>query len=255
MHLTKAFKSKSGKEISLIIFESSKQPRITIIESHGGFTSNAEKNAEENKTVIDFCLNNNVNYVAINFSNNGTQKEQPINELSFRDRIKDLETTIDYVMAEYKSSIILYGSSLGGHITLNASTYSSNIKGIVLNCPAIKAFECIRDLMDKNEFYNWDTKGTALVFDVPFPYSFYQDLIEHNAMKIIPKLKVPVLIFHGTTDTTVPIEQSREAKSLNKNIELIEVESGGHRFDMGEGVWEGKVEHFILETLSNANRV
>lgn len=255
MSFRKEILSKSNKEISLIIFESSKNPKLTIISSHGGLNKIdgdfAETTAKENIQLIEYCLNNNINYIAINFSNNGSQTNQPLNEILFSDRILDLETTIDFVKEEYGGSILLLGSSLGGHIVINASDYSSQIKGIILSCPAIKTFEVIRDTMDKNEFENWKTKNEAEVFGTKLKYSFYEDLLSHNDMSKIQKLTIPVLIYHGTVDNIVPITQSREAKALNSHIELIEVEGGDHRFGkmLQPGEWEEKVEQFINKIL------
>lgn len=255
MSFRKELLSKSNKEISLIIFESSKNPKLTIISSHGGLNKIdgdfAETTAKESALLIEYCLSNNINYIAINFSNNGSQKDQPLNEILFSDRILDLETAIDFVQEEYKCPIILSGSSLGGYIVINASDYSSKVIGILLSCPAIKAFEVIRDMMDKNEFENWKTKNEADVFGTKLKYSFYEDLLSHNAISKIPKLTIPVLIYHGTADKIVPINQSREAKALNTNVELVEVEGGEHRFGkmLKPGEWEAKAEQFINQVL------
>jgi len=250
MKLRKDIQSKSNKTISLLIFESSKNPKATIIYSHGGFTNNAEKDIGATGTLKDYCLQNNINFIAIDFSNNGTQKDQPLEELIFSNRIKDLESTIDFVTSEYHSPIVLFGSSLGGHITLNAADYSPQIKAIVLNCPAIKAYESIRDLMDKTEFDNWQKTNKAFVFEGVFGYNFYEDLLEHDASKKIPNLHIPILIFHGTEDKITPIKNSREAREKNKKIELVEIEGGGHRFNMKPGVWETKVEEFINKHIN-----
>jgi alpha-beta hydrolase superfamily lysophospholipase len=255
MSFRKELLSKSNKKISIIIFESSKNPKLTIISSHGGLNKVggdfAETTAKESAQLIEHCLSNNINYIAINFSNNGSQKDQSLNEVLFSDRILDLETAIDFVQEEYKCPIILSGSSLGGHIVINASDYSSQIKGIILSCPAIKAFEVIKDTMDKNEFENWKIKDEAEVFGTKLKHSFYEDLLSHNAMSKIPKLTIPVLIYHGTVDNIVPINQSREAKTLNSHIELIEVDGGSHRFGkmLQAGEWEEKVEQFINKIL------
>ena len=251
MKYKKDFLSKSKKPISLLIHENSKNPVLTIIESHGGIAYSAHEIAKENERLIEFCSPANINYIAIDFTNNGTRKDQPVNELIFSNRIKDLETAIDFVLAEYKSPILLYGSSLGGHITLNAATYSSEIKGIILNCPALKAFENIRDGMDKDQFDSWKTKGTALVGQDSLPYAFYEDLASHVAMDIVRSLKMPILIFQGTADKITPVKNARQAKELNSNIELVEVEGGGHRF--GDKIlpdeYSKKVQQFIKSVV------
>lgn len=245
-------KSKSGKPIELLLIESITNPLLTIIDSPGGFIETKEKAAQDNSILIEFCQKNKINYVSIDFSNNGKCKDRPVNELRFSHRIKDLETAIDYVSTKYKSPIILLGSSLGGFITLNTVSFSSKIKGVILNCAAVKAHICIETGMPPEEFKNWKQKGVAIVWGVPFTYDFYEDLVNLNAMKVIPTINKPILWFHGTNDMTVPISQAHEAKYHNHNIELIEVQGGGHRFGdkMKPGEWEKKVEEFIFRLLN-----
>lgn len=251
MKFSEELNSKSGKKISILIFESSQKPKLTLIESHGGFTGSKEKVAEDNKNLIGFASKNNINYISIDLSNNGTQKGQPINELRYSNRVKDVETVIDYVLKKYNRPIILIGSSLGGLITFNSAIYSSNIKGIILNCAAVKAHICVEQTIDQNEFKNWKAKGEANVWGVPMKYDFYEDLVNLNAIEVIPKLKMSILWFHGSDDMIVPISQAYEAKSKNTNIELVLVSGGGHRFGdkMHPGEWENKVENFILKLI------
>lgn len=249
MEFKKSLISKSGKAISLLVIETSKFPILTVIETHGGTVNSKEKTAAASSELIQYCQKNNINYLAIDLSNNGSQKDQPLDQLRFSHRFKDLESAIDFVIKTYNSSIVLLGSSLGGFVTLNNALYSPFIKGIILNCPAIKAHECVRDTMDKQEFDNWKDVGTTNVWGVPMTYDFYADLVANNAMKTIPEIKIPLLIFHGTEDKTVPIAQVREAKSINPSIELIEVKGGGHRFGdkMKKEEWENIVENFIAK--------
>jgi pimeloyl-ACP methyl ester carboxylesterase len=251
MQYSEDFISKSGKRISILVFENSLKPKLTLIESHGGYFGSKEKVADDNKQLIEFASKNNINYVSIDLSNNGTQKDQPINELRYSDRVKDVESVIDYVANKYKSSIILIGSSLGGLIILNSSIYSPNIKGVILNCAVVKAHICVEQTIDQNEFKNWKEKGVANVWGVPMKYDFYTDLVNLNAIKMIPNLTMPILWFHGSDDMTVPVSQAYEAKSLNPSIELVLISGGDHRFGdkMQPGEWERKVEDFILKLV------
>lgn len=251
MQYSEDFISKSGKKISILVFETSPLPKLTLLESHGGYLGSKEKVAEDNKQLIEFASKNNINYVSIDLCNNGTQKDQPVNELRYSNRVKDVETVIDYVIHKYKSPIVLVGSSLGGLVTLNSAIYSPNIKGVILNCAAVKAHICVEQTMDQNEFRNWKEKGIANVWGVPMKYDFYEDLVELNAIKVIPDLIMPILWFHGSDDMTVPISQAYEAKSKNPHIDLVLVSGGDHRFGdkMQPGEWEKKVEDFILKLV------
>ena len=197
---------------------------------------------------MDFCEKSNINYIAVDLSNDKNSVNQPINEIRYSHRVLDVESTIDFVEKEYDSPIIILGSSMGGFVSLNSVNYSPMVKKLILNCPAVKMHECIEINNDKTEFANWKQKGIANIFNVPMTYDFYEDALNLNALKIIPKINIPILWFHGTDDEVVPISQAREAKFLNPNINLVEVVGGRHRFGdkMKPGEWKTTVEDFIL---------
>ncbi|NTU73787.1 alpha/beta fold hydrolase [Candidatus Roizmanbacteria bacterium] len=251
MQYSADIKSKSGKQISILVFQASEKPKLTLIESHGGFQGSKEKVAENNKQLIDFALQNNINYISIDLSNNGTQKDQPFNEIRYSNRVKDVETVIDFVKEKFNSPVVLIGSSLGGLITLNAAAYTDIVSGLILNCPALKAHLSVEYTMDSEEFKNWKKGGVAIWSGVPFTYDFYTDIKSLDGSKILKSLAIPILWFHGTDDAVVPIVQAHEAKAIKPDIELIEVSGGGHRFGdkMKPGEWEEKVEGFIKELL------
>ncbi len=256
MKFTENLASKSRKGISILVEEVSPSPRAVLIETHGGFKAKKEQVAVDNNLLVEFLKKEKINYVVIDLSNNGTQQNQPFDELRFGDRIKDVQSVIDYVMKKYNCDIILLGSSLGGMITLNAGVYSPSIKGIVLNCAALKAHECIGRSMASSEFADWKKNNLASVWGVWMKYDFYQDLVNNDASKVVGKIAEPILWFHGTEDEVVPIEQAREALKLNSAIRLVEIPGGKHRFGdkMKPGEWEQKVEEFIVESISNNAR-
>lgn len=244
--------SKSGKTISILIEESSSDPKLTIIDSPGGFIETKEKAARDNKSLIDICRKNDWNYISIDFSNNNARKDQPVNELRFSHRVRDLETVIDFVIEEYSSPIVLMGSSLGGIITLNSANYSEHIKAVVLNCAAVKAHICVKNGIPTQEFRNWKERDVAFVWGVPFSYDFYEDLAGLDATRVLSKIERPILWFHGTQDKVVPISQANESKLTNPYIELVEVKGGGHRFGdkMKKGEWENKVVSFLKSNVT-----
>src|SRR3989338_2990996 len=101
--------------------------------------------------------------------------------------------------------------------------------------------------MSPEDFDSWKEKNVAVVWGVPFAFDFYEDLVNLDAIKIIPRINKPIIWFHGTDDMVVPISQAFEAKKLNHKINLIKVQGGGHRFGdkMKPGQWEQMGEDFI----------
>lgn len=240
--------SESGKNISLLIFEHSNEPKYTFIDVHGSFIYSKEKTARDNEDLVKYAKEKKNNYIAIDLSNNGTQKDQPLSELNFVDRIKDVETTIDFALNRYNSSIILIGSSMGGFIALNAQmNYKKYIHRIILNCSAVKLHKHIEAGIPRYQVRNWKKFGFAQVWGVPFPYSWFEEIKELDPTDILTDIQIPVLWFHGTKDKTVPINYAQKAAHTNSNICLYEVKNAGHRFGevMKKGEWISAIRDFL----------
>ena len=243
--------SKTGIPIQLTAIEVSSSPILTIVSTPGGFTETAIQDILNNSELVKYCETKNINYVSIDLSHNGV-KDQDFDLIRYGDRVLDLQTVIDYCVATYSSKILLVGSSMGGFITLNNATYSQNVIGILLNCASVDLIESIRNTNDVEQFNHWKERKSAIIWDVPMKYDFYEDILKHNVLSVLPKIYVPVLWFHGTDDLIVPITQARNAADMNPLIELIEIERGGHRFgkNMKPGEWEVKVENFVEKLVS-----
>jgi len=63
----------------------------------------------------------------------------------------------------------------------------------------------------------------------------------------LKEIEIPVLIIHGTEDTTIPIENSRELKKYFKNCKLVEIPDTDHAY-RGK---EKEVAKLIAEWLNS----
>ncbi len=85
---------------------------------------------------------------------------------------------------------------------------------------------------------------TALRFDVNWESIDY--ITRSN------RLAVPVLVFHGTADTTVPIESSRRfAAAAPSLVTLVEVGGAGHRepWNADPDTYSFQAASFVAEAL------
>ena len=109
-------------------------------------------------------------------------------------------------------NIFIYGHSLGGAVAINLAVAHPEAGGLIVEA----AFTSIPDMGRRNTLYRL----------LPI------DLITHqrfDSINKINRLKMPVLILHGTEDRVVPFEMSRrlyEKAPAPKRLKLIL--GGGH---------------------------
>ena len=124
--------------------------------------------------------------------------------------------------------IILAGVSMGAATVILASEMdlSDNVIGVLADCSystqkdVIKKF--IKDMkLPPNLFYPFIKLGARLFgrFNIE----------ERSPLEAIKNAKVPVLLFHGTSDTLVPAAMSEELHNANKNAsKLVFIPNAGH---------------------------
>ncbi len=237
-----------------ILTSDTKHPKLCIIEIHGGIEGDKWDVAEESKDLVNYCLKNEILYISVDLSNNGTQVNQSLNEVLFSKREEDLNSVISFVKDEYKCPVILIGTSLGGLIAINtASKNTEKIIGLVINCGVVNPEDLIKRIVVEEDFNQWHTSDMLNVFNINLPYSFFEDIKNLNTPDKIKSLNIPILWFHGEEDELVPIEQVEDLSLENKSIKLVKVENGKHRFgvSMQPGKWEERLENFIQMILNS----
>ncbi|PSB04826.1 alpha/beta hydrolase [Merismopedia glauca] len=109
---------------------------------------------------------------------------------------EDAATMWDYLVNQQRISpqnIFIYGHSLGGAIAVDLAAKHPNAAALIVE----SSFASIRKMVDYQPQYRF------------FPI----DLILRNKFDSVTKvrsLKMPVLFFHGTVDTTIPYQMSEQ---------------------------------------------
>jgi pimeloyl-ACP methyl ester carboxylesterase len=146
----------------------------------------------------------------------------------------DAETAWDYLVYHKGISpgnIYIYGHSLGGAVAINLAIARPEAGGLIVEA----AFTSIADMGRQHKLYRF----------LPI------ELITHqrfDSINKINRLKMPVLILHGTEDSVVPYEMSRqlyEKAPGPKRIKLIL--GGGHNNSarVGGAEYLNTVKEFI----------
>jgi len=240
-------------DLSLLIANDIESPKLCIIETHGEIKGNKESAASYSKDLQEFCIAHQLIYIAYDPSNNGTYEDQPLDQVLFSSRVQNLTDIIQYVRDRYKCPVVLLGSSLGGLVSINAASDNpDDVVGMIINCGVVYPEETLEIIAGKDSFDNWEKDGFVNILDIKLPYHFLTNITSLNTASKLKSLSCPILWFHGDKDPLAPIEHIRKTSTENRNINLIEVKNGEHRFgpQLEEGKWESDVEAFLTSLSS-----
>jgi pimeloyl-ACP methyl ester carboxylesterase len=197
--------------------------------------------------------NNNICCIKFNFSYNGGTPEQPIDfpdliafgENNYTKELDDLECVLDWVEDKYgnhpefnTANITLLGHSRGGGIVTIKASEDSRISKII-SLAGVSDFE---NRFPKNEaLEKWKNEGVFYVKngrtkqDMPHFYQFYEDFIKNqdrlNIKRASQNLKMPHLIIHGNSDTSVHPEEAKKIHAWNSNSKLTLIDGADHVFN------------------------
>ena len=198
----------------------------------GGLNSDME--GTKAKYLSNFSKKNQINFCRFDYFGHGKSSKE------FQDcTITDwLDNGIKIIDSVFKGPIILIGSSMGGWVSLLASLKrKKRIKGIVLIAPAVDMTERLMlKSFSPKEKKEIKSKGYIDRFTEGYDESYritnklLEDGKKHLILNKQINITIPIKIFHGMRDNSVPWKLSLELleslKSNNVDIHLIK--NGDH---------------------------
>jgi len=154
-----------------------------------------------------------------------------------------LELISEIVSSLPARKVIIWGSSLGGLLALLfARKHRDKVAGLVLLAPALEFSERWEHMLGKDGLKKWESNGYISVphyaykKEEPLAYNFFLDAANHETRDFA--LDIPIMIFHGKDDVTVPIEVSRRLSSKNRDhVQLLELADGHELIESMPEIW------------------
>ena len=196
-----------------------------------GFMSDVE--GEKPKALLSFCKKNKIGFLAIEYSGHGKSSGE-FTKGNISKWTNDTKLVIKKLVK--KNNFILIGSSMGSWISANQfAFFSKQIKGFIGIGSAPEFLERVmwkkftkkmkRETIE-NGIYRLKHSG----YEYPITFQLIKDGRKNKILHKKVYLKIPVTLFHGKKDDTVPVVYSKKLLKVFKfaNKKLIIMKNGDH---------------------------
>jgi uncharacterized protein len=261
------------KAIALdIFFKNENEPSKVVIYAHG---FNGFKDWGNFDLVAGKFAEQGFVFVKFNFSHNGTTPMQPedfadleaFGNNNYTKQLEDIRLVIDWVCdpanpyhtAINCDDISLIGHSMGGGICILHAAVDPRIKKLITWAGISECKtpwggwppEKMKDWKEKGVQFNKNGRTHQLM---PLYYQLYEDYLQNrerlDISYAIKELHIPILICHGTLDTSVPVEKAHQLQRWQPSAKLFTVESD-HVFGR-KHPWTGSDLPAAMDEVVNA---
>lgn len=149
---------------------------------------------------------------------------------------EDVESAVEYALEGGADDVVLVGYSTGAaHAMsfLERSGLGNRIVGVVMDSPNINMLEAVRHGSKGLNLHPTPMPITRLMAEFGMWITDLRWKIDWDTTNYVQRaeeiLRVPTLVFHGTSDQRIPISVSRQLEArAPKTVDLIETQAAGH---------------------------
>ncbi|MBM3667511.1 MAG: alpha/beta fold hydrolase [Actinobacteria bacterium] len=160
---------------------------------------------------------------------------------------KDLDAAARYALEHGARKLVLVGSSMGGAIVsqfIHRSPRAARVSALILDAPVLD-WKAVMDLQASERGLP-EALATTTEWVVSARIDFDWDAFDQIARA--EDFTMPILLFHGTEDTTVPISSSEEfAAELPRTVSFYRVPGAGHveAWNVDPPLFDRRVRDFL----------
>ncbi|MFA6254697.1 MAG: alpha/beta fold hydrolase [Patescibacteria group bacterium] len=237
------FKSKVGQKlVGIFDIPKGKPPFPAVIICHG---FKGYKEQMHLKSLASLLAKKGILAFRFDFGNGAGQSYGKLEDIMFSQYLRDLKTAVDYLSHNKlvdKKRIGLAGHSLGGQLILHYApidkriTVLADLAGVVFRGAGKTNLEknTKEQLAEakKTGYFFVYSKRTGKKYRIKVGYYF--ELLKYNTPERIKKIKIPILIIHGSKDESVALSHPYLAYKLLKSTKKLVIIKGAPH------TWRGK---------------
>ena len=166
---------------------------------------------------------------------------------------QDLEQAVQYALEHGARQVLLFGFSMGGSISLAFLRYSklaSRVVAVMLDSPAMEWRSLITHHAYRYRLPIPLVLSRVVAWLTVFKSKQDFDAVDH--LSVMDSFHTPMLVFHGSSDRTVPIAQVEQFAHARPDIvEYHRVEGAQHvrTWNIDPGHYEQAVRAFVHRVL------
>ena len=164
---------------------------------------------------------------------------------------RDLQAAARYATAQGARRLVLIGFSMGGSLVtqfMQHSSLASRVDGLVLDAPALSW----QDILAFNATEMGLPSAAAKPVEWAVGARIPADWNDLNALRHTEDLELPILLFHGTADSVVPIETSEKlAEEIPRWVTYYRVPDAEHTlsWNVDPALYERRLRRFLDRAL------
>lgn len=186
-------------------------------------------------------------FTSVRFNPTGTwESEGKIEEYSISQFLKDVEAVVDFMIEQngklFKKVVVL-GHSLGALMSILYGAKDDQVSGVVAIMPP-QSF--VRPDNFQDRVVKWKKEGVKMSTrdlpedrnkfrEYPVPFSFVEDAMKYDSLKVVGQMKKPLLLMAGELDDLVTPDHVREIyEAASEPKKLVILKGIGHDYRLND---------------------
>jgi esterase/lipase len=181
---------------------------------------------------------NNISTIRIDLFGHG-KSEGEIKDLTITKGVDSIESCITFLGSQGFTRISLLGESLGGMCSTVVASRLKCLSALCLKSP-VSDYVAVEHLRKTaQDFKSWEENGifsytNSFGTAIKIKHDFYTDLQQYDGINLAKSISIPTLVIHGTKDSVVPFQQSKDLVTNLRKGSLKIFEEVGHKFYPGK---------------------